>query len=111
MNLRVNTEKKEPIKKYWYFINYGYFATDGRSGEGMTEMYYDNKPIESMKQVEEVADAIIAFLKKDINDKVNQVLIRNFILLRIEGENDGTQFRETESSSEDDKQVSEGSQR
>lgn len=110
MNLRT-IESEEPAKvRYWYFFNYGY-QSDSGVGEGMIELSYINRPITDYTQIREMADYIKEENNKKENaDKWKAVIIRNFTLLRIQGEQDAVKPRETETSTENDTEVPQGSQ-
>lgn len=104
-------EVKKKVKEYWYFVSY-MFQTSKGSGEGMTTICYRSHPITDMEHIMGVAKFIMDRNNKEAKESPwTNVIIRNFILLRVQGDDDAIEPREEETSSENDTEVPQGSQR
>ena len=100
MNLRVEKTKKKDENKYHYIVFYTFIGATNAFGCGFAEIKWN----QSIKYITDLTLIIDKLLEKN-KDKMNKITITAYNLLRIEGEEDGTESGEKKERTENDQQV------
>jgi len=100
MNLRINKTEKINKTKYHYAVFYTFIGATNAFGYGFAEIKWN----QSIKYITDLTLIIDELLEKN-KDKMNKITITGYNLLRIEGEEDGTESGEKKERTENDQQV------